>query len=214
MNGVSNCGIYCNTAYKLKFGDIGITGIRENSCGMCIMKGYEIFVDNVHFEGCQNKATGIVVRTHDCHFVDCVMIDCHTAVDCNGSNFFERIHAWIGNGGRWLEGSSFFKVSGGGPVFLHQCFSDTFDCAFDITAKTMLYISQQKNYHNKIMWNKGEDLIHPVFIRYKNEQIAKESTINIDNSYIGGLSINNKNKQTFSNFKNATISVVSSYIAQ
>ena len=213
MNGVSNCGVYCNNVYKLKIEDIGITGIKTNSCGLCIMKGYEIFVENMHCEGCQDRASGIVVRTHDCHFVDCVMIDCHTAVDCNGSNFFERIHAWIGNGGRWLSNSTFFRVSGGGPIFLHQCFSDTFDNAFDITTKTTLYVSQQKNFHNKIMWNRPDDSIHPVFIRFANEQIAKESSIHIDNSHVGGLSINNKNRQTFSNYKDTAITVTNSYIA-
>ena len=98
-------------------------------------------------------------------------------------------------------------------IFLHQCFSDTFDWAFDIEVATELHISQHKNFHNKIMWNKPDDLIHPVFIRFANEQIAKESSIHIDNSYVGGLSINNQNRQTFSNYKDTAITVTNSYIA-
>lgn len=211
MNKKGKTGINCLNAVKLHITDCTIIGIPQYGVGVNLEKGYEVFVDNVHLEGGEHLSTGIRVNTNDCHFSDCALIDCHTAVDCRGSNFFERIHAWMGPS--WLSKSTCIKIRGGGPIFLHQCFSDTFDWAFDIEVATELHISQHKNFHNKIMWNKPDDLIHPVFIRFANEQIAKESSIHIDNSYVGGLSINNQNRQTFSNYKDTAITVTNSYIA-
>ncbi len=212
MNGCANCGIFCENAIKLKFEDIGITGIKSYSSGLCIQKGYEVFAENMHFEGGQNKAMGIVIRTHDCHFVDCVMIDCHTAVDCCGSNFFERIHAWMGRGGKWIDGSTFFQIRTGGPVFLHQCFSDTFDNAFDILSRTDLYISQHKNFHNMIMWKRDVEKIHPVLFHFSDERIAKGSNIVVDNSYLGGIVVNGVNLQRFSNVEQNSVKVSSSNV--
>ena len=212
LNNIAKCGIYCENAIKLKIEDVGIVGIKMNSCGLTIMQGYEVFAENMHFEGGQNKATGISVYTHDCHFQDCVMIDCHTAVECWGSNFFERIHAWIGNKGKYLEGSSFFKIRNAGPVFLHQCFSDTYEIAFNIMSKTELYISQLKNYHNKLMWQKDTKLIHPELFHFSDEKIAKESFVVVENSSLGGLVIDGVNRQKFSNVGQDVIKLQNSFL--
>lgn len=53
---------------------------------------------------------GIDIKTHDCHFSDCVMINCHTAIICSGTNVFDRIHARMGSNGKWLENSVFFNI--------------------------------------------------------------------------------------------------------
>lgn len=205
---IGRSGINCLNAVKLRITDCAIIGIPPNSIGIKIEKGYEVFVDNVHFEGGDFLSTGIQINTHDCHFSDCVMIDCHTAVDCRGSNFFERIHAWMGP--HWLSKSICFKIRGGGPIFLHQCFSDTFDWAFDIETATELHISQHKNFHNKIMWPKDFKQIQPEFFHFGSQAIADRSRIFLDNSYIGGLILNDTEKQVFSNIKENKIIVSNS----
>ena len=48
------------------------------------------------------------MRTSDCHISDCVMIDCHTAVDNAGCNFYSRIHAWMTV--KHIEGSIFSRT--------------------------------------------------------------------------------------------------------
>lgn len=205
-------GIYCKSAVKVHISDCAFIGIPQNGVGVHVEKGYEVFLDDVHLEGGDDKATGIKIDTHDCHFSDCAIINCHTAVDCAGSNFFERIHAWIGSGGKWIDGSTFFRIRGGESIFLHQCFSDTFDKAFEILRNTRVFISQQKNYHNKIMWKRDAKNINPVFFHFKNMEIANQSYIVLDNSYVGGLIVEGENRQLFSNIDGHHIIINNSYI--
>ena len=212
LNRIAQKGVYCRNTVKMRLSDISIVGIPQNGIGIHVEKGYEVFVDNIHIEGGDNSAIGIKVDTHDCHFSDCALIDCHTAVDCSGSNFFERIHAWMGMGGRWINGSVFFKIRGGGPIFLHQCFSDTFDKAFEIEKNTKLFITQHKNFHNKTMWKKDEDTIHPVFISYISQSVADNSLIVLNSSFIGGLTIGEKKRHSFSNIRNHRAAINDSYV--
>ena len=210
LNKKGRIGINCLNAVKLHITDCAIIGVPKYGAGIRVDKGYEVFVDNVHFEGGDDLSTGIQINTHDCHFTDCVMIDCHTAVDCRGSNFFERIHAWMGP--QWLSKSTCFKIRGGGPIFLHQCFSDTFDWAFDIETATELHISQHKNFHNRIMWTKDVEHIQPEFFHFRNREDANRSKIFLDNSYIGGLVLENLQKQVFSNIMDNSIIISNSVI--
>lgn len=205
LNNVAKSGIFGACAIKVRITDCNITGIPQDRVGIAIEKGYEVFVDNVHFEGGDNKAVGLRANTADCHFSDLVMIDCHTAVDNRGINYYERIHAWMGEKGRWLDGSVFFRIRGGGPIFLNQCFCDTYDVGFQIECKTNVFISQMRNFQNKEMWQRDLEKVHPVFFQFSNESFAEQSFISLDNSYIGGLFLNNQNKQLFSNIKNHNI---------
>lgn len=79
-----------------------ITG-RHLKTALKIAQGYEIFVQNSHFNGATpddingpaaENTTGIDIATSDCHFSDVVIIDCKTAIVNRGFNFYDRIHAW------------------------------------------------------------------------------------------------------------------------
>ena len=199
LNNIARSGFNGACAIKIRITDCNITGIPENGVGITIEKGYEVFVDNVHFEGGAYKATGLRSNTADCHYSDLVMIDCHTAVDNRGINYYERIHAWMGEKGKWIDGSTFFRVRGIGPIFLNQCFCDTYDIGIKVECKTNLFISQLRNFQNKEMWQRRTEEIHPVFIYFTKDSFADQSFIAIDNSYIGGLFVDNNNKQLFSN---------------
>lgn len=212
LNKISKAGIKCVNSVKLHVNDCWIKGIPNGASGFLIEKGYEVFVNNMHIEGGENGAIGMNIRTHDCHFTDCAIIDCHTAVICCGVNFFERIHAWMGYNGRWLEGSTFFRIATKGPVFLDQCFSDTFDKGFQIDCVTNLYISQFRSAHNKGMWRKDVEKIHPVVFNYKDLQVAKQSNIVLDNSYIDNLVIQGKDRQRFSNIPEASLKINNSRV--
>lgn len=212
LNNKAKSGIKCPNAIKVRISNSSIKNIPAGSSGIIIENGYEIFVDNIHLEGGENNSTGILINTHDCHFSDIVLIDCHTGIDNKGSNFFERIHGWMGAGGKWIDGSTFFKIRGGGPIFLHQCFSDTFDYGFQIECNTNLYISQFKNFHNKMMWRKDVQKIHPVVFHFANESIAKESSIFLESSHVGGLFLEGINRQRISNFENHHLKIINSFI--
>lgn len=206
MNNVAKTGIYVKYAMKLRITNCMITGIPTNAVGMKIEKGGEAFVDNIHFMGGQNLATGLKVTTADCHFSDMVMMDCHTAVDNLGFNYYERIHGWMGDEGKWIDGSMFFRVRGG-SVFLNQCFCDTYDIGFQMDCQSSLFISQLRNFHNMVMWRRDVDRIHPVFFNFADETVAEKSFITLTDSYIGGLFTKGINRQLFSNVDNHNIKI-------
>lgn len=197
MNNQAKYGIYCENAMKLHFTDGEIVNIGQKAAGLCVMKGYELFVDNIHFWGSQAQSTGIMMRTSDCHFSDCVMIDCHTAIDNRGSNFYCRIHAWMTS--KYLKGSTFFRCKGG-PTYLLQCFGDTFDRTFDIVDVSKLHVSQFRLFHNIIMWKKPCSEIAPELFHFASQLVANKSKIKLVDSNIGGLILEDKNYQKFSNF--------------
>ena len=202
MNNKAKFGIYCENAIKLRFTDGEIVGIKNGGIGFYMGKGYEVFVDNIHFHGGQNNATGIMMRTSDCHFSDCVMINCHTAIDNLGCNFYSRIHAWMT--AHYIKGSTFYR-SRGGLAYLSQCFGDTFDRAFDIVGASELHISQFRVFHNKIMWKKPYDKLSPVVFYFANGSVANKSYITLIDSNIGGLVLSGKNRQVFTNIESNSI---------
>lgn len=88
-------------ARKLRLDNL-VTG-RHLKTALKIARGYEIFVQNSHFNGSDpdrktsdaaDNTVGIEIATSDCHFSDIVIIDCKTAIVNRGFNFYDRIHAW------------------------------------------------------------------------------------------------------------------------
>lgn len=206
MNNIASTGINVKYAMKVRITNCFISGIPSNAVGMIIERGGEAFIDNIHFMGGENMATGLRVNTADCHFSDMVMMDCHTAVDNLGFNYYERIHAWMGDEGKWLDGSTFFRVRGG-EVFLNQCFCDTYEIGVQIDSPTNLFISQMRNFHNMVMWNRNEETIHPVLFNFAEKGIVENSFISLTDSFIGGLFVNGRNKQEFANVENHNIRI-------
>lgn len=200
MNNIAKSGIHCKNSVKMHISNGDIKNVSRDGVGLQIDKGYEMIVDNIHFDGASDYATGIKITTSDCQFSDCIMINCKTAIDNYGSNVYNRIHAWIGNKGDWLRGSVFY-LSRGGESFLCQCCSDTFEKAFLITTPVNLFISQQKNFHNTKMWKMDPESISAEMFSFADERTAKNSKVYLNNSSIGGLFLDGKNRQTFSNYK-------------
>lgn len=200
MNNVAKKGIDCSNVIKFHICDGEIKGIGTNAIGLSVEKGYELLVDNLHFHGNGKYSTGVKIMTSDCHFSDCVMIDCYTAVDNQGSNFYERIHAWMLS--RYIDGSIYFR-NRAGLVFLNQCFSDTYDKSFVVDNICEMHISQLKLIHNKIMWKQPFDKVSPVVFDFRNNQVASQSKISLTDSYIGSLVLDNVERMSFANTKNA-----------
>lgn len=200
LNGKAKVGIDCSKVIKLHLTDGEFLGIGNYAIGLNVKEGYELLADNLHFHGCRKNSIGIKTKTGDCHFSDCIMIDCYTAVDNQGSNFFERIHAWMLP--RYIHGSTYFR-NRGGCVFLSQCFCDTYDTAFDVLNICEMHISQLKLIHNKIMWKDPYDKVNPVVFEFKNDDVASKSKISLLDSHIGGIWLGNKERQVFSKRTNS-----------
>lgn len=210
LNNIGKVGINCDKVIKLCISDGEIIGIGANAIGLNIEKGYELLAKNLHFHGSQVNSTGIKINTSDCHFSDCIMIDCYTAVDNTGSNFYERIHAWMLP--NYLKGSTYFR-NRKGLVFLNQCFSDTYDKTFVVDNVCEMHISQFKLFHNKIMWENLPEAA-PILFLFRNEKTASESRITLSNSHVGGLIIEHKNRQKISNIVNHQIDMRGSFVQE
>ncbi len=100
-NLMADTGLCIVNARKMRIDNL-IIG-RPLTTALKITRGYEIFVQNSHFNGAApdditkeaaENAAGIDIATSDCHFSDIVIIDCKTAIINRGFNFYERIHAW------------------------------------------------------------------------------------------------------------------------
>lgn len=209
MNNIAKSGILVESAIKMHFCDGEIRNVSKNGTAITIESGYELFFNRIHITAGSNYATGIKISTSDCHFSDCVMINCNTAINNYGSNVYNRIHAWMGDRGKWLSGSVFF-LSRGGESYLNQCCSDTFYTSFKITSSSLLFVNQQKNLHNKKMWE--EKNFFPYFF-YFDPKAVGNSKVYMTCSRIGGLSKNGKNIQHFTNNDNTEIEIIGCSIA-
>lgn len=209
LNNIARCGINCFYASKLHITDGEIVGIGNKAIGVNIEKGYELLIDNIHFHGSAINSRGIKISTSDCHFSDCILINCFIAIDNQGSNFYNRIHAWMLS--QYIHGSIFFN-NRGGLVFLSQCFSDTYDRTFEIDAESELHLSQLRLYHNKIMWIKPYDNVAPTLFYFKNLDIAEKTKISLIDSKIGNLILNKKNRQKFSNIEKCKVDTLGTSI--
>ena len=59
LNNIAKSGIFCDNVAKLHIHDCWIYGIKNNSQGLLIEKGYEILVDNMHFQGGDEGAVSL-----------------------------------------------------------------------------------------------------------------------------------------------------------
>lgn len=199
MNGIAKVGIDCDKVIKLHIYDGEFYNIGEHAVGLQVTEGYELFANNLHFHGSQKYSIGIKTLTSDCHFSDCIMINCYTAIDNTGGNFYERIHAWMLP--QYLQGSIYFR-NRSGLIFMSQCCCDTYDKAFAVDNICEMHISQLKLFHNKLMWKGHSGKIFPIVFFFEKETVANESKIFLSDSYIGSLILGNQDKQAFSNMQN------------
>jgi len=126
-------------ARKLRLDNL-ITG-RHLKTALKIARGYEIFVQNSHFNGADpdrkgsdaaDNTVGIEIATSDCHFSDIVIIDCKTAVVNRGFNFYSRIHAWTAKPAVIKESVCFDVWS---PCIISDSYADTFQTCVRVRRK-------------------------------------------------------------------------------
>lgn len=197
MNKKAKCALRSQQAIKMHISECDINNVPKNGCGIAIESGYEMMIDNIHILGGEDYATGIRINTSDCHFSDCVIINCKTAIYNFGSNIYDRIHAWIGNKGEWLRGSTFFCLKGG-DCYLNQCCSDTYDTAFEFQSNGIVMINQLKHIQNPVMWNEKHADMHPTVFRFNNASVNR-TKVYVTNSVISGIKYKNIQKQQLTN---------------
>ena len=199
LNSVAKVGYWGKFPEKIRITDGEINGIGENAVGMSFDKGFEVFVDNIHFRGVSPRATGIRLKTSDCHFSNIVMIDCQKGFELYGSNFFSQIHAWIQDP-KLLKGSQLFDIKRGADNFMSQIFSDTYEVAYLIETEARLHITELKIYHNEHKWDDLDSSIVKSYLFFFSDSLyAKNSSIIIQNSHIGYLLKEGENRMLCSN---------------
>lgn len=201
LNSVARCGIYGIHPEKFRITDGEIFGIGTLAAGIEIDKGFELFIDNVHFRGNQMNANGIILRTSDCHVSNVVLIDCQNGIVMVGSNFFNQIHGWIQNP-NFLSNSSLFVAKIGSDNYISQSYSDTYENAFFVEGLARLHISEMKVYHNLDKWNSIDStLVRSYVFRFREPRLVNGAKIFLLNSHIGSLLYRGKNRMKLSNYK-------------
>lgn len=128
-------------ARKLRLDNL-VTG-RHLKTALKIDRGYEIFVQNSHFNGTDpdrkssdvaENTVGIDIATSDCHFSDIVIIDCKTAVVNRGFNFYDRIHAWTAKPAVIIDSVCFDVWS---PCIISDSYADTFQICVRVRRKNV-----------------------------------------------------------------------------
>ena len=126
-------------ARKLRLDNL-VTG-RHLKTALKIARGYEIFVQNSHFNGTDpdrkgsdaaDNTVGIEIATSDCHFSDIVIIDCKTAIVNRGFNFYDRIHAWTAKPSVIKESVCFDVWS---SCIISDSYADTFQICVRVRRK-------------------------------------------------------------------------------
>lgn len=185
MNNVATIGIHGIRIIKKLISGITIKNIT--GIGYQIDSGNEVIFENSHLYGSSNSSIGLQLNKGDCHYKDLIMIDVHTAIIANSTNFYSRIHAWIKTPS-FVHNSVFFKSDTTNESFLNQCYSDTYYIGFKIERFHKLKLTEHYNHYNSTILNNTvlENIGGKVyFLHYSDKQYSQFTCI--ENSKIEGL---------------------------
>lgn len=175
-------------ARKMRLDNI-ITG-RHLNTALKIARGYEIFVQNSHFNGATPDRTssdaaentvGIDISTSDCHFSDIVIIDCKTAIVNRGFNFYDRIHAWTAIPAV-IKDSVCFDVWG--SCIISDSYADTFQTCVRVRRKGVdCKLSGCGAYYNENLYKAKLGHVEP-YLLWLDE--GDGSGVSIQSSFMRG----------------------------
>ena len=141
---------------------------RHLNTALKIAHGYEIFVQNSHFNGAApddinreaaENTVGIDISTSDCHFSDIVIIDCKTAIANRGFNFYERIHAWTYKPAIIKDSVCFDLWSN---CIISDSYADTFQTCFRLRHKGIqCKLSGCGSYYNERLYKADRGHVTP-----------------------------------------------------
>ena len=196
MNSIATIGIHCIRVVKKLISGITIKNI--GNIGYQIDLGNEVIFENSHLYGTTNTSIGLQLNKGDCHYKDIIMIDVHTGIVANSTNFYSRIHAWIKTR-ELIPNSIFMKCTSTSQSFLNQCYSDTYHYAFYVNNDHRIKLTEHYNYNNQGIMNSEilETLGNMIYMFYfTNSEWSQR--VSITNSHIMGLPGNNL-KASFTN---------------
>ena len=170
-----------------------------NCCRSClkVTGGAELFVDECHLIGNRNyQQYGIEITTSDCHFTNIVIIDCHTAIYNEGSNFYSLVHGWKSKN---IKGSV-FMLSHSGYCQMSQCSIDTYETGIYIQTDRGVIFDNGTYFNNNDLYDSD---VFPTFLKYTNSASYYSQKTIISNSEIRSnvtnkplILISNNNTQT------------------
>ena len=198
MNNVAIIGIHGIRIIKKLISGITIKNIT--GIGYQIDSGNEVIFENSHLYGSSNSSIGLQLNKGDCHYKDLIMIDVHTAIIANSTNFYSRIHAWIKTR-ELIPNSKFMRCTSTSVSFLNQCYSDTYHYGFYIENDHRVKLTEHYNYNNQGIMNAEilAQLGNMIYMFYfTNPEWSQR--VSITNSHIQGLP-GNIDKASFTNLQ-------------
>lgn len=124
----------CNTK-RCSYFHIGIENANKNGIILSGDGAYENYFNNLNIVFTEGAADSVGFATYvqDNYINDINIRGAHTAILINnqGQNFISNIHAWP-----WSvePGSVFCSVQNKGPNYIHHCYIDSYQYAFDLTS--------------------------------------------------------------------------------
>lgn len=195
---IKNCELNCEFAEngihiiegrKVNIFECNFSSVSNK--GITYDKGYELSCKDLNITGNGSGGTiGLNLNAGDSHFTDIVLIDCQTAIFNNGLNFFTRIHAWILTP-NLLINSKFFEVNNNSNIKCNQIYCDTYRIFINSIASNATYanINELMVYYNSKIMTVEAIGTNKNYIYY-NDNSSVSSQINIINSQVNGISIN------------------------
>lgn len=175
-------------ARKLRLDNL-VTG-RHLKTALKIARGYEIFVQNSHFNGTDPdrksgdvaaNTIGIEITTSDCHFSDIVIIDCQTAIVNRGFNFYDRVHAWTAKPSV-IKDSVCFDVWS--SCIISDSYADTFQTCVRVRSKwAECKLNGCGAYYNENLYKAKLGHVEP-YLLWLDE--GDGSSVSIQSSYMRG----------------------------
>lgn len=190
----SNSGIYIDYGRKKTFDNIKFLNIKKY--GFYYNKGFEILLKNSHFFGNGTIATtGIETHQSDSRFQNIILIDCYTAINNNGLNYYDYVHAWIKTK-NIVDGSTFMRC-GANTAMVNQCYSDTNFYSFVLDGG-FVQVNQTQILYADFIYLIAKQ---PYIFYFKNTENIDRYLSSITNSRLIGVS--SDIKAIFSNIEGA-----------
>ena len=197
MNMVAKVGILLTNCRQRKISNITFLNVSNTAYKMD--KGYENYMDNVHIYGVGTNSVGLELNKGDCHYSNIFGRDVHTAIKCNSTNFFDKIHFWIYKE-EVFPNSTFLISNSTSTIYLTNCYSDTYQTGIEVKQHGRIKMVGQYNYFNKNVITIDMINKYGKVYMFKYDTIDMSKNTTISNSFIHG--VYGCNNALFSNFDN------------
>lgn len=177
-NRISACGMKCDYITSSAFYNITVKNIIGYGIWAVAADAnvhtYELMFDTVSLFGDENTDNTIGIwASSDSHFNNIVGLNLKTMIYNYGTNFFDKIHGWLGNYA-FMDGSIMINNYGGGHY--QNIYVDTYHIGIRFSStKTPVTFDKIFAYYNPGFWRSD---LEPTVFYYASEKTFEQSTVN------------------------------------